>query len=148
MTRWRRTRGVAAVEFVICVPFLMALLAGLSDLGLALRSKAHLANGVANATNYAFLAQGAATPATLVAIVKSASTLTGVSASATASACFCPGGSPVKLTAATCGTNCADGTPAGTYVTVSGSYTYTPLMPGYAFVASTSFTEATTVRVK
>jgi Flp pilus assembly protein TadG len=145
---WRGVSGVAALEFALCAPLLLVMLAGLSDLGLAMRSKTRLAGGVANAATYAVLTQGTATSATLAAIVQTASTLSGVQASATAAACFCPSGSPVSLAVASCGSTCANGATAGSYVNITASYNYTPLMPGYGFVANTKLAEATWVQVK
>jgi Flp pilus assembly protein TadG len=148
-TSWWWRRGVAGLEFALCAPLLLLMLAALSDLGLALRSKLLLASGVANAASYAILTQGTASATSLASIVKSASTLSGVQVPPPpAPACFCPNGSPVSLKAATCGSTCANGAQAGTYVSISATYTYVPLMPGYAFVANTTLSESAWVQVK
>jgi Flp pilus assembly protein TadG len=146
---WRGTQsGVAAVEFALCAPLMLMMLAGISDLGLAMRSKMLLVIGVDNATTYAILTQGSATSATLKAIVQDASSLTGVSANASAVTYDCASGTPATLVAATSTTTCASGAVAGQYVTITGSYTYTPLMPGYSFVANTTLSDTATVQVK
>lgn len=141
-------RGVAALEFALSAPLLLVMLAAIADLGLAMRSKMLLASGVANAAHYAVLTQGAATSATLQAIVQDASTLGSVSTTVSAASCFCPSGSPVTLLTATCGNTCSNGATAGTYQTITATYAYVPLMPGYNFIANTALSETATVQVK
>jgi Flp pilus assembly protein TadG len=156
MTRpaWRRDRrGVAALEFALCSPLLLVMLAGLSDLGLAVRSQMQLASGLANAAGYTYTyyqTNGTvATSAVLTAIVRDTSQLTGATLTGPTSGCYCPSGSPVTLgTAVSCSSTCSNGAAAGTYVTIGASATYTPLMPWYGIVASTTLSDSTTVQVK
>jgi hypothetical protein len=107
-----------------------------------------LSIGVTNAVTYAILTQGSASAATLKAVVQDASSLTGVTATASAPACYCASGTPATLVSATCGATCTSGGLAGTYVTISGTYTYVPLMPGYSFVTNTTLSDTATVQVK
>jgi Flp pilus assembly protein TadG len=143
-----RQSGVAAVEFALCAPLMLMMLAGISDLGLAMRSKMLLAIGVDNAAIYAILTQGSATPAILQAIVQDASSLAGVSANASRVTYDCASGTPATLVAATSTTTCASGAVAGQYVTISGTYSYVPLMPGYSFLATSTLSDTATVQVK
>jgi Flp pilus assembly protein TadG len=82
-------RGVAALEFALCAPLLLTMLAAISDLGLAMRSKMLLATGVDNAASYAILTQGGATATTLQAVVQDTSTLTDARVTASTPACYC-----------------------------------------------------------
>jgi len=43
---------------------------------------------------------------------------------------------------------CTDSSTAGTYIIVSGSYSYTAILGGYAYPASFSMTEAATMRLQ
>lgn len=126
---------------------MLVMLAGISDLGLAMHSKTLLVIGVDNAATYAILQGDTVSTTTLKAIVQDASSLTGVSANASTPAYYCASGTPAKLIAATNKTTCTSGAPAGQYVTISATYSYTPLMPGYSFVANTTLSDTATVQV-
>lgn len=142
-------RGVATIEFALTVPLMLLMLAAIADLGMAMIDAMQLASGVTNAARFAVLDQGAATTATLQAIVQDASTLGSVQTSVSAAGCYCPsGGAPVTLTAATCGNTCSNGALAGTYQTITASYAYVPVLPGYNFLASNTLTQTATVQVK
>lgn len=141
-------RGVATLEFALAAPLLLLMLAAVSDLGFALLDKMKLASGVANAARYAMLTQGAATATTLSAIIGDASSLSGVQTTVSATGCFCPSGSPAALAAATCGNTCSNGAMAGTYQTITATYSYSPVMPGYSLLAGNALSEAATVQVK
>ncbi len=149
----RDRRGVAAIEFALCSPLLLVMLAGLSDLGFAMRSKMKLASGLANAAGYTYSyyqTNGSlASSAVLTAIVRDTSQLTGATLSGPSSGCYCPSGSPVKLgSSVSCGSTCGNGAAAGTYVTIGATTTYMPLMPWYGIVTSTTLSDTTTVQVK
>jgi Flp pilus assembly protein TadG len=148
LAKWRTRRGVAALEFALCAPLLLTMLAAISDLGFAMRSQMLLAGGVDNAASYAILTQGGATAATLTAIVQDTSTLTGVQVTASAPACYCASGTPATLAPVACNSVCASGALAGTYTTITANYTYVPLLPGYSFVANTALSDSATVQVK
>lgn len=141
-------RGTAVLEFVMAAPVMIMLLAAVADLGLAMRTKLRLANGVASAAQYAVLSGSGASSGTLSAIVKAASTLGGATASVSGPACGCPTGAPRSITAATCGSTCPNGGTAGTYVTITGTASYTPVLAGFSFVANTSLSETAVVRVQ
>lgn len=152
--RMRRPRpsgrsGVAALEFALLCPVLLLLLGGLSDFGLAFHSAMQLANGVANAAQYAFLVGANVDAKTLLDIVTSSSGLSNVHSSTIGPYCYCPSGSPPTLgNAVTCGTTCPDGGVAGTYITITASYTYTPMMPGFQYVGDATLSQSATVRLK
>ncbi len=144
----RRRAGVASIEFALAAPVLLLMLAAIADLGLALIAMMQLTDGVANAARYAQLTEGAATTATLQAIVQDSSFIRPVTTTVSAPACFCASGTPLALTAETCGATCANGANAGTYQTITAAYTYVPLLPGYDLLASNTLSRTLSVQVK
>lgn len=147
---WRRRRdaGTAALEFAIVAPVLMALTAGMADVGGLLHSRMLVANAVSAAGHYAFIAGPTVAPATLSAIVTSTAGMTGVTPTVTGPACYCPTGSPMALSASTCGTLCANGTTAGTYVTIRASFPAATLLRGYSFTSQANLAEQVIVRLQ
>jgi Flp pilus assembly protein TadG len=127
---------------------LLLMLAAVADLGIALIAMMQLTSGVANAARYAQLTQGTATTTTLQTIVQDASFVGPVKTTVSAPACFCASGTPLALTAETCGTSCTNGAPAGTYQTITATYSYVPALPGYDLLASNLLSQTVTVQVK
>jgi Flp pilus assembly protein TadG len=149
LSAWRRDRaGVAALEFGLILPVLVLLAAGLADLGVYLRTRSALAGGVAAAGQYAFLLGPTVSASTLSGIVSASSGLGGLTVQVSGPACACPSGTPPALAAATCGSLCADGRAAGTYITISARFPYTPALPGFSLPGSDSLSETTIVRLK
>jgi Flp pilus assembly protein TadG len=137
------------VELAIALPLTAVLLGNLVDYGMMLRRHAQLAAGVANAAGYASRSGAGVSTATLSAIVTSSSWLAGVTASATAASCHCPTGSPRALGAAVaCTATCADGGTAQRYMTVTGSYSFTPSFPLVSAGGARTLTHSATVVVR
>ncbi len=146
----RDRSGVAAVEFGLLLPVFALVCVGAIDFGLAFDAKLRLATAVGEGAQFAFL-NGASVQASQVqTVVQSASTLSPLSVTVTYSpnSCYCLAGSPVALTAQTCGSNCANGTPAGKYVSIAATYTYPAIFPTYALLANPVLTETVTARVQ
>lgn len=142
-------RGSVTMEFVLAAPILLFMLGFLVDFSLLLRARVAIAGGMMTAVQYAMATGTTVTAANLVSVVEQASPLTGVTASVAGPACYCASAYPVTLTAASCGTTCAsDGAAAGTYVIVTGSYSYTPMMPGVSAVVATTVTQTATARLQ
>jgi Flp pilus assembly protein TadG len=154
--RWRNNRrGVAALEFALVCPLLLTFFGGVVDLGLAVWSKSCLANAVAQGAQYAYRLQQTGTNVTQTQIqnfVLHVSTLP--SSNINVSGTTVPGyyclnavTPPPTLAASSSGATCGDGTKAGLFVKVSATYTYPALMPGYSYMANTTITESTWVRL-
>ncbi len=152
MRRRLRTdrRGWAAAEVALAFPMLLLVLGNLIDYGLMLRRHAQLATGVTNAAQYATLTGATVSAATLQSVASASSWLTGATASASAVACYCPTTSPPALGAAVaCTTTCAgSGQLAQKYVTITASYTYSPIMPGPTGLTAKTMTSSATVMVR
>ena len=153
-------RGVAAVEFAIVAPVLLALLGGTVDFGLATSGKSQLANGIAQGIQYAMLQGPSASAATIKTVVQNGSSRSGMTAPVTVTvtgpACYCVSGSPVvlsnpstPLTAThTCNGTCPPNAVArGAYVIITASFVYKPLMPFYSKLASTTISQTVTARL-
>lgn len=153
-------RAVAAVEFAVTCPLLLMIMGGLADFPLAFRDQSLIETGVANGATYAFqqmqtnLALNQQISASDVqAIVQNAINLANVTVTATPPALECETvnqttAPPTRtLVAASAGSTCADGSRPGTYVTVTASYVYKPLMPVYSRMENTKFTDTASVRV-
>jgi Flp pilus assembly protein TadG len=156
----RRGRAVAAVEFAIAAPVMLAFLGGVVDFGLAYYDQSRVGAGVGAGAEYALLNYSTvlASPATAQSttipnLVKSASGLTGMTVTVTGlspAVCYCvSSGPPPSVTAqSSCSATCSNGAPAGYYVFITGSYTYHAMLPGYSHLANPTITETATVQIK
>jgi len=146
---WLGRRAAAAVEVAVAFPIVIILFGNLVDYGLMLRRHAQLAAGVGNAAGYASEIGASVPTATLQSITTASSWLAGANAIATAATCHCPSGTPRTLgPALVCTATCPDGAVAQRYLTVTGSYTYTPLFPQVIGATPRTLTHAATVMVR
>lgn len=126
----RRRDGSVAAEFAVVGSFLLMMLIGIADYTLPLWRTQQLSNAAWAGAAYA--AVKGWNSANIITAATSATQFGGLTVSPVQS-CGCPNTGSTGITAATCGTTC--GTPltgspaAGTYVTVTATYTYTPLVP-------------------
>jgi Flp pilus assembly protein TadG len=154
-------RGVAAIEFALIAPVLLFFLGGIVDFGLLTVGRSQLANGVAQATQYALLQGPSVTFANVQAMVLSGSARAGLTAVVTPGgsgpACYCVTGEPAALvtpsTALTGTFTCTGTCPTpqaapGAVLTITGSFVYQPLMPFYSRLANTTVSESATVRLQ
>jgi Flp pilus assembly protein TadG len=154
-------RGVAAVEFALVAPVLLALLGGAVDFGFMMSGKSELANGLAQGVQYAQLQGPGVSAATVKSVVQTGSSRSGVktpvTVSVTGPACYCVSGQPAALsttsTPLSAGNKCAGTCPGtatapGAYLIIATSYVYQPLMPFYSNITSTTVAEAVTVRLQ
>jgi len=154
-------RGVAAIEFALIAPVLLLFLGGIVDFGLLTVGQSQLANGVAQAAQYALLQGPSVTAANVQAMVKSGSLRAGLNATVTpvisGPACYCVKGEPAALVTPstpltgtfTCTGTCPTPEAApGAFLTITASFIYQPLMPFYSKLASTTVPESATVRLQ
>jgi Flp pilus assembly protein TadG len=161
---WPDRRALAAVEFALVSPLLFFLFGAIVDFGLLIAGRSALANGMAQGVQYALL-KGPAVSLTLVQeIVQQGSALAGlrpvVDVSTPELACYCLNEMPASLTLSgpvntsnyTCSGTCVGpsgaATPPSVYLTFRASYTFTPVMPLYSFLASPTVDQAVTVRLQ
>ncbi|MBB2163684.1 pilus assembly protein [Gluconacetobacter sp. 1b LMG 1731] len=148
--------GVAALEFALVTPFLLAVLAGLADFPLAFWDRMTLISAVESGANYAFAVEQNASgthDALLPGDVRNAVLAVGglpgmiVTVGAATTNCIQPG-TVSTLIAVPADGICPDGTLPGTYMSIAASYRYAPLMPFYAMVAPATLTDMATVRLQ
>ena len=146
--------GVAAVEFAIVAPVLLILVGALTDFGLAYQARERLAAAVTSGADYAFVqaqAHGGSVSAAAVAgAVVAALGLAGATATASPPGAYClaRAGAAASLVPGTPGTACADGSFPGTYMMISASYPYRPLMPLYSLLAPVALSASGAVRLQ
>ena len=143
----RATAGIAAVEFAIAAP-LFFMLVPLADLGIGLTEKMQVAAAAEAGAQYA-LSNGF-DPTKIAQAVTSATILGGViAAPVPILSCGCPNASGTGLTTVLCGTACAStGQAAGSYITVSASFVYRPLLSYANLGSSVTLSAQSTVRIQ
>lgn len=153
--RFLATRGSVVVEAALCFPVLMLCFASFVDLGRANYGRARMANGVSAGVQYAYLTGSSVNTASAKSLIEGvANVKTGgvsqVTATVAAPACYCINGAAGAVTkvVSACNVYCADGVLAGTYTSISASYTFTPLLPGLASFIPTTYTTSTLVQLK
>lgn len=138
-------RGLSGIEFAMIAPVLILSFIATADFGLAIYAKMEVENAAQAGTQYA--AVNGYTSSSVSSAVTSATSLSGLSASpAPTEFCGCPSTSGV--TTATCGTNCASGAAAGTYVTASAQATYSTIVSYPGIPSNYTFNSTSTVRIK
>jgi Flp pilus assembly protein TadG len=120
---WHDKRGVAAVEFALTATMLTFVVMSATDLALAIRTRAEVANAARAGTEYAAIngynSSGIATAVT---------SATPLSVTATSSS-YCGCATASGITTQTCGTTCSAGGTTGTYVSVTAQGSYKPIFP-------------------
>jgi Flp pilus assembly protein TadG len=126
----RCTKGNAALEMAIVFPIFVTLIGGISQYGLAIFQIMEVGYAAQAGANYA-MTNGFNVSGIETAVTK-ATALPNVSATRIPPSQACGCASTTGISSATCGTTCP-GTgagSAGTYVTVSASVAYSPVLPG------------------
>jgi Flp pilus assembly protein TadG len=141
-------RGVAAVEFGLAAPILLAALVPIVDLGIAFSSQQQLRQAVQAGAQYAATHPwNQSSPTTIASSVTAATPLSGITVSPSPyQKCGCPNGS--GITTVTCGYSCSNGQTAGYYVVVSAQLQYTPTLPYSLLGSSTTLNAQSTVRIR
>jgi Flp pilus assembly protein TadG len=144
----RASRGVASVEFALTCPMLLICMGGVTDFGLAFGDKAQLAGAVALGAQYAYVTGSGVTASNIRSLVIAGTALSGVTVSFPhAQGTYCiTNGTPPTLTSSS--VTCSDGTAPGYYVFIQATFVYSPLMPAYSTLGSTTLTESVTVRIQ
>jgi Flp pilus assembly protein TadG len=122
----RNQRGTAAVEFALVATVLTALLPAATDLALAIWANQQVGNAARAAAEYAATNAPSYNSSNISTAATSATSRSGVTATPS-EYCGCAGASGVATQA--CGSACAGGPTTGTYVSVTASTSYTPILP-------------------
>ncbi len=145
---YARNRGTAALEFALVCPVLLLILGGLSDYALLIWTKNRLASGVAQAAQYAFVSGIGVKSTDISSVVQKAASLASAIVATPVLACYCVAAAGSPAPQQTCGQPCPDQSTPGTYVSISASYQYQPLMPLLSAMTSPQISESAFVRLQ
>lgn len=138
-------RGSVALEFGLLVPVLATLVVAISDLSLGFVRKMAVQEAAEAGAQYAAI--NGWNSAAIGSAVTNATTVSGIAATpAPAKSCGCA--TAASIAAAACGTTCASGRPAGTYVTTSAQYSYHMILSYPGLANPVTLTASTTVRIQ
>ena len=140
----RDDKGVAALEFGLIAPLLIAIAVCTVDLGMGFYQNMQVQNAAQAGATYASLHGFAATG--ISNAVLSATDVSGLTVSpAPAQACGCPSSAGIVWT--DCSMQCSGGASPGTYVTVGAQATYNTLLPYPGVPQSFTLSAQTVVRI-
>jgi Flp pilus assembly protein TadG len=149
----RAAGGVSSIEFALTAPLMLILLMPVVDLGMGFYRQMQVTDAAEAGAQYALtngaaiIANFAGSVSTIESKVTNATTLSGLTATpAPSESCGCPGSTGVV--AATCNSTCSDGKTAGTYVTISASANYTPILRYSIFGTPSTLTASSMVRLQ
>jgi Flp pilus assembly protein TadG len=150
--------GVAAFELTLLLPVLVAIFLGLADFSLAYHQELQVDATLASAAEFAFTDGQTNTGSTLTSDITNFIGVIspGLTASAvyndndtTVGDCYCVTGSPPSYTlASSCGAACSDGSTSGKYVSITVSFTYTPLFAADKLFFSGPISQTVTQRLQ
>lgn len=134
--------GNVVVEYALCAPILLLMMALLFDFGMAVYDSMSLKEAARAGAEYAV--SHASDTAGLVQVVSNASGVSPQSLSITSNQfCECADGSSVS-----CGTKCADGSATETYFKVSVQEPYTTLLPYPQSIAPLTLSGSAALRIR
>ncbi len=137
--------GNAAMELALLASPLILLLVGIADYGSATYRNMQVQHAAQAGAEYAI--KNGFSSSAIATAVTGATSYSGIAATpAPAQSCGCASGTTIN--SATCGSTCAGGAAAGTYVTVSAQATYSTLIPYPGIPNSFALTAAATVRLQ
>jgi len=137
--------GIAAIEFAVLGAVLCLIVVAVGDLGLGFYSDMQVQNSAQAGAQYAAVHGFNSTA--ISNAVTNATAVSGIAASPAPSQ-FCGCVTGTTMATATCGSVCANGMTAGTYVSVSAARTYSTLISYPGFPASYNQAATSTVRIQ
>jgi Flp pilus assembly protein TadG len=141
----RAPHGSVAIEFSIAAPVLVIIFIPLIDIGMGVYQQMQVQDAAQAGAQYA-MAHGWDSAAIQNAVT-GATVLSSLTASpAPVKSCGCP--DDASIATAACGSACADGRAAGTYVTVNAQATYAPLLPYPMLGTSVTLSAQATARIQ
>ena len=154
----RDRRGMSAVEFGVAAPIFLAILMPVVDLGRAYSQQIQIRQAVQAGALYASVNMyNSGTWSTNVSSAVTNSTTLAVSPTVGSETCGCPNSTSTDIsshdTLSTCGpsnggTNCSDGSRPGYYVTITGTLSYSPVMPYSILADPTTLSAQAVVRIQ
>lgn len=138
--------GTSAVEFAFIAPVLATMLIGTVDFSLWMSNQMRVGNAARAGAEYAVV--NGYNSVKISAAIVGATGGPAICANPTPKqSCGCPNGT-TGITAATCGSTCANGATAGTYVTSSAEASHSLIFPWPGVTNPITLKASTTVRIK
>jgi Flp pilus assembly protein TadG len=138
-------RGTAAIEFGLISPFLLTLIIGLTEVGMAAFESMQVKDAAEAGVLYA--SQHPTDIAGIQSAVVNATSTSGIIATpAPTSFCGCPGAS--GITVGNCISLCASGSAQGQYVRVNANLTHSVILSFPGFTNPLVLTSAATLRIQ
>lgn len=158
--------GTAAMELALVMPVLVPMILGITDLSFAYEDQLQLTAVINAGAQYAFKQGQNATMESGTLVTNVTALVTGAMANASlpgaqvtvtlndgldattmkmgSPTCYCLN---VWAASATCGSICADNSTAGVWLTITASFTYTPILSFAAMVIPNPLSQSVTVRL-
>jgi Flp pilus assembly protein TadG len=151
--------GVASVELALLAPVLLLFVTSLTDLSLIFHKQLQLSSALTSGAEYGFTQgqseSGTALTADVINFVQTLSggTLSSVTATynngLVAADYYCVSGSPAVYTGPyAAGAACADGSTAGKFLSITGTFTYTAMFKADKALFGNSFSQTVVVRLQ
>ncbi|MEJ0019402.1 MAG: TadE/TadG family type IV pilus assembly protein [Acetobacteraceae bacterium] len=137
--------GNAAIELVLAAPLLLVMLAGIVNVGYALREAMLVQNAAEAGALYA-AEHGWDAAGISAAVTGSAGSVAIMAAPAPAQLCGCPG--PVGVIVAACASACPSGGSPGVYIRISAALAHQQIVPYLGFGVPATLTGESLVRVQ
>ena len=152
-------RGVASVELALMAPVLLVFVTGITDLSMIFHKQLQLSAALTSGAEYGFTQgqseHGSALSADVINFVQtlSGNTLSSVTATynngLVAADYYCVSGSPAVYSGPyAAGAACADGSTAGKFLSITGTFTYTAMFKADAAFFANSFSQTVFVRLQ
>jgi Flp pilus assembly protein TadG len=140
----REDLGVSAIEFALVAPFLCTFILGVVDLGFGFQAQMAVTQAAQAGSYYAML--NGFNASAIQTVVGSSTGTSGITSPSAAQTCGCPSGTAVATS--TCNSTCPNGQTAGTYVTISAQYLYTPILSYPGLPSPMTLSATSMVRIK
>lgn len=156
---YRARRGVAALELGLVSPILITMLVGVSDFSIVYHKQLQLSSALLAGSEYAQNKGQSETGTTLsndvanfvqtISNVTLSSVTSSVNGGLIATDYYCVSGNPATYTGPySNGALCTDGSTAGQFISISGSYTYTPIFRANRAFLPGTFTQSVIIRLQ
>ena len=157
--RKRARAGVASIELALVAPVLLLFFTGITDLSMIFHKQLQLSSALTSGAEYGFTQgqseSGSALTADVIGFIQTlaGNTLSSVTATynngLVAADDYCVSGSPAVYTGPyAAGTACADGSTAGKFLSITGTFTYAAMFNADKAFFANSFSQTVVVRVQ
>jgi Flp pilus assembly protein TadG len=157
--RISRREGVASVELGLVAPTLITLCVAISDFSIVYHKQLQLSSALTAAAEYAFargqsetgtaLASDVASFTQAISAVSLGSVTANFNGGLAATNYYCVTGSPATYSGPySSGATCPDGSTAGQFVSISATYSYTPMFGANKAFLPGTYTQSVIVRLQ